>query len=440
MDEDIPDGFVMLERLGNGSFGRVELVKRESDDRLFALKVLNKGPGADSAEVEIKALQMVNSPFVADIYDIYRHDGNVSFLIDPALGGSLRQKIQVHREQNIKFEMNEIVNIITQILIGLKAIHEAGIVHRDLTPANVLFVEQNPAGFGHIQIIDFGVSGIASNGPLSGTFGTPSYMSPEVSRGEEHDSKADMYSLGVILYEMCELELPKAPGRQTLKNYPELSEMVSWLLSRTPAKRPSCDKCLQMKNLWVVASKLNTQERIILTSKDYQAIEYDFDSLDMSINFDDRPPIDDDDEEMSNTWGKTEIERIRNEEQRSRMIIRQQERIAREKSRTILNQLRQHNTMFQQRMKNAKSSINKQIHRNRQNMQRPVEMTDEEQMAEDVERMRMALEKKFTVVKLTRAYRQMEADPLLAPGELGLTPIEYTAISTLIKRDKEVYG
>ena len=69
MDEDIPDGFVMLERPGNGSFGRVELVKRESDDRLFALKVLNKGPGADSAEVEIKALQMVNSPFVADIYE-----------------------------------------------------------------------------------------------------------------------------------------------------------------------------------------------------------------------------------------------------------------------------------------------------------------------------------------------------------------------------------
>ena len=425
----------MLERLGNGSFGRVELVKRKSDERLFALKILEKGPGANSAAVEIEALQKIDSPFVASIYDIYRKDEAVSFLIDPALGGSLRQKIQVHKEQQAQFEMNEILNIFTQILIGLKAVHAAGIVHRDLSPANILFVEQNPEGFGRVQIIDFGVSGIIANGPLSGTVGTPTYMSPEVANGEEHDAKTDMYSLGVILYELCELELPEGPGKQNMKNFPQLNDLVSRMLSHNPHKRPSVDKCLQFKSIWTIASDLINVDRIILTAKDYQAIEYDFDDFDLS--FEDRPAIDDD--SMSRSRPMTEIEEIRSNESISKKEIREQERMARLRARKMLNALRRHENAMAQRMRNKKSAINVQSLRNKQHGPRPVEMTEEEQLAEDVERTRMMLEKKYGVEKLARAYRKLEADPLLPPPELGITANEYTTISTLMKRDKEIY-
>ena len=436
MDADIPEGFVMLERLGNGSFGRVELVKRESDERLFALKILEKGPGANSAAVEIEALQKIDSPFVASIYDIYRKDGAVSFLIDPALGGSLRQKIQVHKEQKAKFEMNEILNIFTQILIGLKAVHAAGIVHRDLSPSNVLFVEQNPESFGRVQIIDFGVSGIIANGPLSGTVGTPTYMSPEVANGEEHDAKTDMYSLGVILYELCELELPKSPGKQNMKNFPQLNDLVSRMLSHNPDKRPSVDKCLQFKSIWAIASQLINVDRIILTAKDYQAIEYDFDDFDLS--FEDRPAIDDDDS-MSRSRPMTEIGEIRSNELDSRARILRQERIARMNRRKKLNALKRHETEFQQRVRNTKSTINKQSLRNKQHGPRPVEMTEEELLAEDVELSRMTTERNYGVEKVARVYRKLEADPLLSPNELGVTPQEYAKISTLMKRDKEIY-
>ena len=155
----IPDGFKYLDRLGNGSYGHVDLLYQESNEDLYALKVLTSEVGKKSAEIEIKALKMINSPFVTRIHHAYHEAGSYCFLIDPSLGGSLRQRIANIKETNQKFTKNEILHIIYQILLGLSSIHRSGVVHRDLCPSNILFVYPSLDELFRIQIIDFGCGG-----------------------------------------------------------------------------------------------------------------------------------------------------------------------------------------------------------------------------------------------------------------------------------------
>jgi serine/threonine protein kinase len=431
MDDWLPDGFTVLERLGNGSFGRVELVQRDSDDYLFALKVL-RDRGMKSADIEISALNLIDSPFVTKVYEVFRQPTYVSFLIDPALGGSLRQKISVHAESKRKLDQPELLNILVQLLLALEQIHNAGVVHRDFAPANILFVEQDPQNYGRVQVIDFGVSGILSQGELSGSHGTPLYMAPEVAAGSPHDSKADMYSLGVVLYEMSELTVPQGPGPVKLVNHPQLSDFVSRLLSPNPDERPSAMKCLRVKNLAAIAATFSAAERIVLTIRDYQPVTMDFSSINVG--------------ELPEPTKETQMSasgRVLSGTRGYVNDLKEQERITNLKARAERQLLAMHETEYKQRieqMRNQKTErmINfKATHPVQPTVQG---ITPEEKAVDDLETTRMALEKRFGLEKLSHVHRIMANNPLLSPSELGISPLEYDQISRLLRREKEVYG
>jgi serine/threonine protein kinase len=425
MDDWLPVGFNVLERLGSGSFGRVELVQRDADDRLFALKVLT-GRGMKSADPEIEALRQIDSPFVAQVYDVFRQETYVSFLLDPSLGGSLRQKIAIHKEAKAPFDTAEILNILTQILLALSAVHAAGIVHRDLGPSNLLFVEQDPPGFGRLQVIDFGVAGLLSSGVLSGSHGTPLYMSPEVSNGDPHNCKADMYSLGVIIHEMSELALPAGPGNVKLTGYPPLSEFVSKLLSANPAERPTAAQCLRVKRIAAVAAEFGEVKRLELNSQDYQPVVYDFSAITAEpVN-----PLSASGKPLTGT-------------QKMLFELKEQERVAKMKARANLNELAQREIEYKQRIEKAMKQRSEKMAAFRASRtlqpQGPV-ITPEQKAVDDLETTRIALEKAFDIDKLVRVHRMMEENPALSPSELRISPLQYDQISRLLRREREVYG
>jgi serine/threonine protein kinase len=438
----LPAGFTALDRMGDGSFGRVELIKRDSDNALFALKVLEGKSGIDSAEPEIAALEVIDSPFVCKLYEVVRLPTLITMRIDACLGGTLRQRIARARETETVIEIPEILNLFTQILIGLHEIHSKGIVHRDLSPGNLLFVEQTSTSeYGRLQIIDLGVSAFLKDGPLTGTFGTKNYMSPEVANGAAHDTKADIYSIGVILYEMIELKVPAKPGTQECQNHTRLSPFVSRFLSVSPADRPTTEKALRVRDIAAIASTFADAERIVLTTNDYQAVEYEFQEGDLG----DLPVL-------GASGGFDESGRFlapghsvwRDEQAMNVADLKEQDRQTQLRAQEQKTSLQAHGTEFKQRVESVKSSSIKREHlanfKDSAAIMPVFTMSDEEKAADDLEKTRSLIEKRIGLQRLLRAYQRLKDDPLLAPSELEITPIDYDQISRLLRRDREVYG
>lgn len=470
MDDWLPEGFTELERLGDGSFGRVELIQRESDGVLLALKVLEKQQGIKSAEIEIEALNAIDSPFVVKLYDVYRYTSSIAMLIDADLGGSLRQKIAECKENSKIMEENEILYIAAQIFMALKEIHKAGYVHRDIGPANILYVNQKQEDIPMIQIIDFGVSASCKNGMASGSAGTPSYMSPEVSKGLPHNTKADMYSAGAVLYEMCELKLPQ----QSMEfiNHPEFEELITSLLSRNPDNRPSAEECLQRPEFAKPLQIFKNAKRQVLTSHDWNPVTIEFDDvdLDFKLDFEDLPPV-----ELEYSLPRTpggrllsgrkkkryepDFEGIQNAErvameqkEKNQQILQerkeeQQKILAQQKEQEKSKQLKwneqkddlsKHQSSYKSRIRKAQSAKRDRLINvnNIQNQSQSARVVS----ADDLEKTRIVLEKKMGIKKLSEAYHKLEDDPLLSPSELGITPQEYDAVARLVRRDKEFFG
>ncbi|OHT02406.1 CAMK family protein kinase [Tritrichomonas foetus] len=474
MENWLPKGFSSLERLGNGSFGRVELIQREEDGALFALKILERQQGIDSAEVEIESLNVIDSPFVANLYEVLRQPNSVALLIDPALGGSLRQKIAEFREKSTPMPTEMIYTIFTQILLAIRAVHQAGVAHRDLGPANILFVHQDQSKELRVLLVDFGVSASVKNGHLKGSVGTPNYMSPELAKGESHNTKTDIYSLGVILYEMCELQLPKEKGEfKTFKYHKEFSELIWSMCSRNPNDRPSVNDILNRADISKYAMQYLSSKRIPLTAHDWNPVVIEFD--DTEINFDDLPPIDStiptgsgrlllsgrqyvDDkyyEEKMEAERVAYETRLRNEqiiaERREEQLrinneLKRQERQTHQKWKEHKDDLSHHKNDFLQRIAGIRAQKrDKNIKFNSvpspNSIIPPILPTDPiDKAADELERTRFLLEKQFGAEKLLAAHKKLEEDMMLSPAELKITPKEYDAISRLIRKEREVFG
>ena len=226
----------ILEKIGEGGMGQVYLAEHTKLKRQVSLKFLSKKLTEDETRKqrfiqEARAAASVEHPHIAAIYDIDEADGRTFIAMEFVRGESLREAIN-----NGKLNLRRSLELDFQIADGLAKAHERGVVHRDVKPENVLVSED-----GYAKIIDFGLAKLLE--PLvqhEGSeetetklrtkeglvMGTVSYMSPEQARGQSIDARSDIFSFGVLFYEMLS---GKAPFRKS-----SLAETLSAVLNETP--------------------------------------------------------------------------------------------------------------------------------------------------------------------------------------------------------------
>jgi len=199
--------YKIIEKLGGGGMGVVYKAEDTKLDRTVALKFLPQHLLADKeAEQrfisEAKAASSFDHPNICTIHDIGKTEDDQSFIVMAYYQGeTLKKKIE---KEPIKIE--EAIDIVSQVAEGLKRAHSKGIVHRDIKPANIFITNDGIA-----KILDFGLAKVSSQAQITTmgtTMGTVSYMSPEQTKGNNVDHRTDIWSLGVVLYQMLSGSLP----------------------------------------------------------------------------------------------------------------------------------------------------------------------------------------------------------------------------------------
>jgi serine/threonine-protein kinase len=198
--------YELREELGQGGMATVYRAYDPMFEREVALKILNRESLNDSQvrerfERETKIIARLEHAAIVPVYDVGRDRDQLFYVMRYMTGGSL-----VERIQKGSLSLAEIAHILQRVGAALDYAHHKGIVHRDLKPGNILFDEEDNA-----YISDFGIAKFAqakTKLTSSGIIGTPTHMSPEQARGEEADGRSDIYSLGVILFEMLSGKTP----------------------------------------------------------------------------------------------------------------------------------------------------------------------------------------------------------------------------------------
>jgi len=223
----------VLEILGGGGMGVVYKAEDIKLGRRVALKFLPEELANDAAsmqrfEREARAASALNHPNICTIHAVEEHEGQPFIVMELLEGRTLREMISeaasaISKEIEETLQLNSLLDVAIQVSDGLKAAHEKGIIHRDIKPANIFVTSQ-----GRVKILDFGLAKLrefdavetqpqAISRPGSDqkwdplvtltrtgvTVGTAAYMSPEQVRGEKLDARTDLFSFGLVLYEMA---------------------------------------------------------------------------------------------------------------------------------------------------------------------------------------------------------------------------------------------
>ncbi len=237
--------------LGEGGMGIVYRAKQISLKRRAAVKVLPSNLAADMRlrarfEQEARTASLLNTPHVVQVYGAGTIDDVVYFAMEYVDGTDLSAIIHEKRDKQEPFKAEEAANYVIQAARGLAEASKHNIVHRDIKPANLMITSK-----GVVKIADFGISKVAGEHGMTMTgtaVGTPAYCSPEQGRGDQVDPRADIYSLGVVLYELLSGRKPfdgtTANALIYQHNYQE-PKLLTELRSDLPqAYQAVCLKCL----------------------------------------------------------------------------------------------------------------------------------------------------------------------------------------------------
>ena len=205
--------FETLKAIGKGSFSQVYLVKRKKDSKIYALKSVYlerlEKKQQESSINEVRILASVQHPNVISYKEAFWFDNtnSLNIVMEYADDGDLYTKIKKMKDQKIIFDEKIIWDYSIQIIQGLKALHDKNIMHRDLKSENIFITKNNRCKIG-----DMNVSKVLKEKLLNTQTGTPYYASPEVWMNKPYSYKSDLWSIGCVIYEMCELKTP-FPGK-----------------------------------------------------------------------------------------------------------------------------------------------------------------------------------------------------------------------------------
>jgi serine/threonine protein kinase len=189
--------FTLQYALGRGGFGKVWRVVHKKTKVQFAMKEMAKAriitkKSVASVMKELHYLESIQSQFIVNMHFAFQDKSNLYLIMDLLLGGDLRYHISRRR----KFNEPVTKFFIACLIHALESVHQAGVVHRDVKPENLVFDNT-----GYLRLTDFGVACKISADNSSETSGTPGYMSPEVMCRKDHGAPADFFAVGVIGYE-----------------------------------------------------------------------------------------------------------------------------------------------------------------------------------------------------------------------------------------------
>ena len=257
-DTPVPYGeqigpYTILEFLRAGGMGEVYKARDTRLDRNVAIKFLPSVLADDAAALdrfqrEARAASALNHPRICTIHDIGDYHGRPFFVMELLEGQSLNERMS-----GKPVPVPELVDLALQTCDALQAAHAKGIIHRDIKPANVFLTTS-----GQIKILDFGlaklveeihsaaatvtmteaeiIAGAVTRTRIGKLVGTPAYLSPEQARGEEVDARTDIFSFGLVLYEM-------ATGRPTFRGQTS-RELINSILHETPVKPSTLNPAL----------------------------------------------------------------------------------------------------------------------------------------------------------------------------------------------------
>jgi serine/threonine-protein kinase len=244
--------FVLGEEIGRGGMGAVYKAEDETLRRTVALKVVVADPSRGSERNlrflrEARAASAISHPNIATVYEVGEADGCIYIAMELVAGKSLRDRLTTG------IGIPEALHVAREVAAALAKAHEAGIIHRDLKPENIMIADD-----GRVKVLDFGLAkwlhdlegdGLTEEGRI---LGTPSYMSPEQAAAMQVDTRSDVFSFGVVLYEMVTRARPfsgRTPMETVIalsrdrpiapeKRNPRVSSSLSRVIGRCLAKDP----------------------------------------------------------------------------------------------------------------------------------------------------------------------------------------------------------
>ena len=255
------EGYRVIRELGMGATSRVHLIAPEAGGDPIIAKVLMEEfiRNEDYLARFLKEYQIasrIKSPYVAEIFNYGFSDSCVYILMEYLPGGDVRDLFSSRQ-----VDQGRIMAIFRQVLLALGDIHSAGVVHRDLKPHNIMFRKD-----GSVALVDFGIAkildepGVTQQGTL---LGTPTYVSPETILGGVADARSDLYSAGIMLYQMLAKKAPfqgnsadeilqqhvSAPVPPLPRTHDDFQALIDILLAKDPdARPPSAEATLKLIN------------------------------------------------------------------------------------------------------------------------------------------------------------------------------------------------
>jgi serine/threonine-protein kinase len=228
--------YKFIQKIGKGAFGTVVLVEDTVVEERLILKFLNANVASDEEMLkrfvhELRYSRRITHKNVIRIYDFLYIGGGYAISMEYFPSHTLGAEIANEKPMNPA----KAVRYATDICVGMSVAHQQGIIHRDLKPANILINEG-----GLVKIVDFGVAAAAKSGDTQLTktgyvIGSPKYMAPEQILGKKVDERADIYSLGVILYEMLAGSPPYSRGDHMSVMYQHVQGKAQPLQEANPA-------------------------------------------------------------------------------------------------------------------------------------------------------------------------------------------------------------
>ena len=258
--KNLGSNYRVVEPIGAGGMGVVYLVEHVTLKKRFAAKVLNSDLAANAEararfEVEAHAVSQLEHDNIINVIDYGATDDDLVFMVMEYLKGRTLQA----RMDQAPLTRDELLGVMLQVCHALGCAHEAGIVHRDMKPDNIFLNERMRGRPPLVKVLDFGISKARDVSLKDGritkqgqVLGSPEYMSPEAARGDEVDGRADIYAVGIILYELVTGSVPfrsenylkvlqkhisekPVPPRRLVPDLPEAMERI---ILRTLAKHP----------------------------------------------------------------------------------------------------------------------------------------------------------------------------------------------------------